>query len=516
MIKHIVLFFCVSILIIIGCYFATKIGFYYDEYLHAVSSQRILAGEAYKSDTPIAIKKDIYGRPVPLMILYYVGPLKTYFLTIPFAFFGSSILVLRSTTILLAALNLLLVFVFVKKNFTAKIALITILFLIFDTSYILSSVVDWGPIATQQLLKNLLLLLTFSLQDKFTQHKSKLFYVGIILSIIIWDKLNAIWIVIPTILFLIYQFYKERPIKLSLIGIISTGLLIGSIPLLIFVIKRPNFYQISQESFRDFEQYLITSADTASGHNLVFNYSSKIDDKLSTLTKTLNGNSIPNHILIHPINGGILSYIFYPFLVGWVIQTVIQLKSKKPLSNTNIITVFVCIIGIATLLTPNANGIHHMLLLWPLPQILVAATAAQFFKKSPVAITVIVVLVTLGNINTLYTFNLNLTESNSKIYWKREPIPELLNHLDTKKQYIALDWGISMPVAFLSNGKIAIKDLQPFYKPKCNELRSDPNTVYILHAENSEVFTQFRKKCANELSKFSIDETSAFTVYSSK
>ncbi len=493
--------------------FIPKVGYFYDEYLHAVSTQKLITGnKLFRSDVPQVLKSTIFDRNYPLLILYYVGSIKTYYLLLIFYIFGSSIQILRYSIIFLSVINILLIYYFVKKYFDQKSAYLSTILLITDPTYIYSSIFDWGPISTQQILKTILILLAFKLANSNKILSLNTFYIGFISLILVFDKLNGIWFLAPLYLYLTYNLFINNNLKPKLFKGLLLGILIGAIPLIIIFYKRPYFYYESKISFKSFENYYHNIANNPNSLNLTKNYSSKFSDKLTTFIETLNGTSIPNHILTVATKPTVTNIIFISIFLGILANTIINLY-KRTLNHFDYLVLITIFTFTLVILTPHANGTHHFLILWPFPQMILGIWFLKMYTSHKFAITALIFSIVIGNILSIHSFYTNLEEKNMKTYWRVNSIEKLVANLSTQKNYVALDWGISLPVVFATNGHILINDLQPFYDPKCNQLMYSIETVYVAHKDTEEVFPDFRIKCKDQLDKYAIDEFGDFRLY---
>ena len=96
----------------------------YDEVADAIPALELLRGEPPAS----ALKTiTLFGQPVPIMMLHYIGPTSIYTSLIGFAIFGVSVEALRLTQTLIGLLTLSLTWLLARAWFDARVAAISVL-----------------------------------------------------------------------------------------------------------------------------------------------------------------------------------------------------------------------------------------------------------------------------------------------------------------------------------------------------------------------------------------------------
>lgn len=139
---------------------------YYDDLLHAVSAQKIFNSQDYKSQVHEVLGHEIGHARVPFMVLYYVGPYKSYLLAIWFAIWGSSLERLRLFVLLCGGVVVSLWYLIWTRYLGKKVAVLATLLLIIDPSFLLSRILDWGHLAIQDILKVILIWLMYRILDE--------------------------------------------------------------------------------------------------------------------------------------------------------------------------------------------------------------------------------------------------------------------------------------------------------------------------------------------------------------
>ncbi|MBV9169074.1 MAG: glycosyltransferase family 39 protein, partial [Chloroflexi bacterium] len=139
----------------------TEPGLYEDEAWSATPAVRMVMGRS-QIDVGAYHQFTAFGHVLPYMRNGYVGPVKTLLVAATFSAFGISVFVLRATTSLVGLATVLILYVFVRREFGRAAALAAALLLATDLSYVLAVRDDWGPVALGMLARVLSLALLFA------------------------------------------------------------------------------------------------------------------------------------------------------------------------------------------------------------------------------------------------------------------------------------------------------------------------------------------------------------------
>ena len=103
------------------------------------------------------------GSGIPLMVITYIGALKTWIYAPVFRIFGTGVWQLREPAVLAGAVSVWLFFLLLRRVAGMRAAVIGACLLAADSDYLLTVCYDWGPVALQHLLVvgGLLLALRF-------------------------------------------------------------------------------------------------------------------------------------------------------------------------------------------------------------------------------------------------------------------------------------------------------------------------------------------------------------------
>jgi hypothetical protein len=185
---------------------------------------------------------------LPIMLISYVGALKTWIYSGIFAIWAPGPLSLRLPMVLLAAASLILFFRLLdrvvggtagRKAAQRNTAWIGTLLLATDTSFLLIGATDFGFIVLQLFFKlaAMLLLLRFHRDNNRWALAGGFFLLGLAL----WDKAVFLWVLFGLGVAVVTVFPRTvlRHATLRNVAVAAVSMLIGALPLVIFNIARP-------------------------------------------------------------------------------------------------------------------------------------------------------------------------------------------------------------------------------------------------------------------------------------
>ena len=336
------------LLIVFGLFFACfslfRIdlpGLYYDEciFIHAA-----LGG----TSGPF-IYKSVAGFPV--MIMAYIGALKSYLYLPVFYFFGVTPATIRVPVIILTLCTLGCAFALVRRLSGRTSALFFIGILATDPALIYSVRLDYGPVAIMLFLKMSALYLFFKMIETGRPCYGWLLCAALTLGI--YDKLNFVWFVTAFGLsaWLIYRESFQRTFAANKKGFLppfAAFMCLFSLEI-IFLIRPALSY------------------DTGAAND--FSFLERARNLLSVYTNTMNGNAQFTGI----VAGGygpatIINYLLLPTFLGLIL--LFLTRKTRPRTTVDcrspwfFCTLFV-LISMQILITKQAGGPHHMMMLYP-------------------------------------------------------------------------------------------------------------------------------------------------------
>jgi hypothetical protein len=121
-------------------------GLYYDEAVNGGMAKDFVTGNVHATHMPDAESVTLFGRPFPLFVQWYFGALKPWLIIPSLVLFDSTVPVLRLTSLCWYLVGLLIFMLWTRRLLGLSAALVAAPILGLDPSFFLPSVVDWGPI----------------------------------------------------------------------------------------------------------------------------------------------------------------------------------------------------------------------------------------------------------------------------------------------------------------------------------------------------------------------------------
>jgi hypothetical protein len=178
------------------------------------------------------------------------------------------------------------------------------------------------------------------------------------------------------------------------------------------------------------------------------------------------------------------------------------------------VVIMALVILLEAALTPGGDKPHHLLLVYPLPHIVVAAAgvgAVQFIRRRVTARravafglavgAVLVVQPALGAVQSVHVLHrLNVTGGADNFSDGIYRLEEYLSRREASRKIVMLDWGIFYPVVALSDGKLHSRQLwrelnsdDPVADSVVEEL-TDPAATYVVHVPGATNFVPPRRR----------------------
>ena len=435
------------------------------------------------------------------MLLNYLGTLKAWLYRPMIRAFGTDVWATRVPMLLAGAASIWLFYRFLSRVAGERAAIIGTGLLAVDSVYLLSVCFDWGPVALQHLLLigGLLLLMKFWQQRRDLALAGGFFLFGLDL----WDKALAVWmllamgiagmVILPREIFSVFS-----PRRL---GIAALALALGALPLIVYNVN--------------------TGGGTLHGTVGVENGSLK--QKALMLWLTVNGTGL---------------YRFMPFEDS---ETEHPHAARTPLERmsaavasltgsprTSLQFAAICLALLFTLLTRGrelrailfavlsmtiawaqmfftagtGSSVHHTILLWPLPQMVVGiAFAAASRRLGRVAIPALAAALAvmmgwgLAVTNGYYS---QIVRNGGSREWSDAIFP--LSRYFSKvpaHEIFAADWGILDSLRLLNRGRLPLGlvglsgddgTVPAAEQARLVKLISRPDNLFVTHTTQYVVF----------------------------
>jgi len=405
-------------------------GLYYDE-LHFVN-----AALGAPDDTWIHMRLG----PLPFLVSPYMGALKAWGYAPIFRLFGVSALTIRLPAILLAALTLLIFYRAMRDSVGHAWAAIAVWIMAVDPANLFPSRLDWGPTVLTHFFQAAILALWFSYRDK--PRPWKIVLICICAGLGFFDRFNFIWLLsafavgiclcypgsLQNLWVSTARFTRWVAIILALLAL---GIMLYLIlPLLLNV----------QPSTRA--------------------YTTILQMKWHALVDTLSGQAVARFIFGDA--RGIISYVPFWLIVagGFLALASLFLPMSNAEARENRKNGLFCfligfLIFVQIVITPQAGGPHHYLMIFPWPFLAFAFLARSLYdhfrtkKLSQVVALPLVAAATCIFFVNIHNTMSYLSHFRSNPHYTSMWSPEIysLSHYVNEhgfqaKSIICVDWGL--------------------------------------------------------------------------
>lgn len=426
----------------------------------------------------------------PLMVMSYIGTLKTLLYNPIFRIFHPGVWSTRDPMILVGLASIWLFYCLLRRTAGARTAAIGAILLATDSCYLLTTCFDWGPVALQHLLLigGVYLLVRFAQEHSHRALAGGFFLFGLAL----WDKALAVWMISGLAIAAAIVFGRAiatlvTPRRLAFAVLAFT---LGASPLLIFNARTgwSTFRGNVKRDTSDIAGKARLLANTVNGQGL-FGYLTNEDWQTPRprppRTALERGSARLANTAGHPRHDLMLYAVLLALLLS-------------PLGGWRVIrTVAFCLVALALAwiqmaVTANTGGsVHHTILLWPLPVWIVAvsltAAAERLGRAGAPALAAVVAVLVVSNLLVMNEYHVMMARDGGSVSWSDAIFP-LTTRLDAAHApaIFCADWGIQDSLRLLGRGRLVTWDLtEPAINPR---VFADPAYLFIVRAPDLEVF----------------------------
>ncbi len=468
----------------LGCLWIDLPGLQYDEALFVTASypdpQRGGAGYV-----------ELFGQPVCIMVLPYLGALKGWLYRVVAGFAPASAAAVRVPAVLLGGLTLAVLFGFARRAFDAGTALVAVVLAASDPTFLFTTRQDWGPVVVQRLcwLGGCLLLLRWRERPAVW----RLFVASFVFGLGVYDKLTFLWILGALVVAALIAVPKDllaaaRP---KVLAVAASGFVIGCLPLLV---------------------YRWTSTPRSLGLRWESSWQ-PILAKLSMLYHALDGTvfqgwmahvsapqaASPDGLLGRWVCSWTGNRLLDATWMPWALVAalaVLPFTARTSMRRGLLFAAVFCVAAVVLMLPVESGGsVHHLALIYPFPQLFVAASlssmAATLARMSRAHRERMIVfgfacVLVLTNLRTVMQQYGQILQFGGTPSWT-EAIYELYDTLEQRapSRVIVLDWGIAMQLRLLSRDGLTIKEApQPvdegkYFVETVEQGLREPETVFV-------------------------------------
>lgn len=442
----------------------------------------------------------VLGRSVPVMVMNYVGALKLRLYAVIFKFWPPSPFSVRVPVLVIGAATIWLFYLLMRKTVGLRAALAGCALLAVDTSFLLTTCFDWGPVALQHLLLVGGVVLLWSFHDR-----GRLVHLGagcFLFGLGVWDKALFIWMLGGLAAATLAVFPGELRSKLRPrnIAVAAFCFCLGALPFLVYNQARRlgTFRGTARFSAAEVNQKAVQVRLALDGSSL-FGYLVRDDPeaKPDQPRTSLERWSIALSDVAGQPESGLLgvALVLAVILLPWLWET----PALKPMMFA---LVFMAVTWVQMAFTLGAGGgAHHAVLLWPFPHFFIAAAfaeASRYLRRVGLALLVLV-LSTVCASNLLVT-NQHLAQlvgQGTAVVWTDaiSPLSDYLERARPQQVYVT-DWGILDALRLLNRGGLplligsdpmAAEAVGKSQKRDVHEIISAPDAVFVGHTQGNEV-----------------------------
>lgn len=423
---------------------------------YQIESPGLQADEVYFSSgiyepDNIIYQARVFRRTVPLMLMSYLGCLKSWLYIPIFKVWTPSAASVRWPMLVAGAATIAVLALLLGSLAGSRAAVAVSVLLASDPSFLWTTRCDWGPTALQHLL---------SAGGVYALHRSRLAGAGVLFGLALWNKTTFAWF-LPWLVILFFP----RPLKPRSVATFLVAFLLGAYP---------------------WVRYNVSSEGETARYTAHFT------------PKELGQRTVP--LLLAIEGGSLIGYMMregpvgHPWplrrnanlaVLGLALLATIALRSRLVLQWLGLW------VASWVLMASTANGgesVHHIVLLWPWLYgwaALALAGASHRVRFGKWLLGGLLAVALCANILVVTHMHSALTTYGSDPHWsdaiyplaqriRREPPPIVYAH----------DWGIAAPLRVLTTGRIRFEETQDH---RLEDIAGQP-ALFITHTDRFEAF----------------------------
>jgi 4-amino-4-deoxy-L-arabinose transferase-like glycosyltransferase len=435
------------------------------------------------------------------MLLNYLGTLKGLVYRGIFRI-RPSLATTRIPMVLAGVATLWLLYRLIQRISGGRAAVAGCFLLAADSMFLLTNTFDWGPVAFQHLLLvgGVLLALVFY------QHESlpALFGAFFLFGLGLWDKALMVWMlsgcgVAALVIFprQILRSLRPRPILIAVFAFC-----LGALPLIVFNVNNhwETFRGNTTFDFTDLPNKTRLLGNTLNGQAL-FGWMVAEDHEAPVPRQPATLLERASFSLAEKANHRRTSFMVYGLILALLLTPLARGAELKAILFS---LVAMAIAWGQMAITRNAGGsVHHAVLIWPFPHLLMAvsfASAARRLGRAAVpALAFVVALLAGSSLIVLNQYHVQAVRNGGALNFNDAIVPlnDYLRGVRASNLF-CVDWGILDSLRLLSRGRLPVRvGSDPVSKPQLSaeDLEvvrgwvKEPDHVFVAHTEGNEFFT---------------------------
>ncbi len=394
---------------------------------------------------------NVLRHKVPLLIMSYLGTLKTWIYWLVFKIARPSVWSVRLPVLIMGVATVWLLWRICERLGGVRAAVIGTALLATDAIFLLTTVFDWGPVALQHLLLAGALALALRFHD--TGSERALFGTFLVLGLALWDKALFLWILGGLVAAACVVLPRElwRAFRWRRLALAAAGFCLGAAPLIYHNLLSPGDTLRSNASLtlRDVGSKAVALRDNLDGRALLGYLAGE-----TSLGKPRRPKTVLERVAVWASQtAGEPRRTVFPYLVAAAAILLPLARRTRRAALFFLVTFAVAWFLMAVTERAGASA-HHVVLLWPLPHLLVALVAAEVFRP---AAAMAVALACGSNLLVLNQYYTQMVRYGAPTVWS-DSIQTLTNRLrEIRADHIfMMDWGTIDNVRLLSRGRLPI------------------------------------------------------------
>ena len=339
-------------------------GLYYDEAIFAGMAKDFLIGHVHGQHLPDHETMTLFGRPFPFFVQTYLGALKCWMLIPAFQVFGSTFAVLRATNLFCQVIALLLLMLGACRWLGVGTAIIAGALLAFDPSYFFVSMLDWGVAGPSFVCR--CASFYFAIRWKGLHKLRDAFFVGLFAGLGFFNKADfAVFLIAITVAALVYywrQLFGAIRQHLGSMALACAGFAIGGGAM---IVKIPRLVVL-----------------TVVGPHV--ESAGPFGEKFKTLISMYDGTHFYRLMNVGGIfermyDGatGARTFFGIALLVALLVFAFVFAKNREQARRILFLVVAAVLITLGVFVLADAVRIHHAILVYPLPHLILALKDAD-------------------------------------------------------------------------------------------------------------------------------------------
>ncbi len=417
----------------------------------------------------VVFSAHIFHNQIPLMLLTYLGTLKSWLYFPILTLSSPSYLTVRLPVLTIGSLTVWIFIWLLERTSGRTVAWVGGLLLATDTMFLFTTCFDWGPVALQHLLTMAGLALVFRFASE--GRRLALFCGFLCFGLALWDKALFLWIFSGLLVATMVVFPRELWSRCSLrnVGLAAGGMCLGALPLLAYnaASDLPTFRANSALNLAQIPSRLHAFRITWDGE-ILWGY--MVHAPWSPGAPRVPGTALERmSAVVHSLAGFRYHNQLEPAF--WVALALAALLCFSPGFTRARKTLLFCLITTAMAwiqmaITKEAGwGAHHVVLLWPLPQWFLAVAFVEacawprlrWRKVGAVALGAAMVFLVGENLLLTNEYFYQLATYGALGSWS-DAIYRLSGEVGRiqSTRFVVDDWGIVNGLLVLEDGRISL------------------------------------------------------------